>query len=178
MEAAPPMITHGKTWKNFAITFRQAYIRFWMFFRSILLRFGFDCQSIFSANTRNVTYLCFHVDASISLPCCSSCTLSKLSLHVEPRKSKSGRTFTSFPQGILKGTWKGEITRRLPETTRETTNRRWSERLHWVDQVALFCNNIENWTFRQSIFLESVFYLFFFQPCRGLGSRGGGGWCW
>ena len=112
--------------------------------------------------------------------------------HVEPRKSKSGRTFTSFPQGILKGTWKGEITRRLPETTRETTNRRWSERLHWVDQVTLFCNNIENWTFRQSIFLESVFYLFFSSHAEDLdpeegegdvdsqlsGQQGGEQWWW
>ena len=105
--------------------------------------------------------------------------------HVEPRKSKSGRTFTSFPQGILKGTWKGEITRRLPETTRETTNRRWSERLHWVDQVALFCNNIENWAFRQ-------FCCFFFSHAEDLdpeegegdvdsqlsGQQGGEQWWW
>ena len=47
----------------------------------------------------NVTSLCFHVDASISLPCCSSCTLSKLSLPCWTSKVKIWKNFHLFSAG-------------------------------------------------------------------------------
>ena len=89
--------------------------------------------------------LCFHLELSSLLkPVSISSLLFMLhSLLLQTFCSmltleswKLERTFTSSPQGILEGTWKSKIPRRLPETTREAADWGWPQGLHRVDQVS------------------------------------------